>query len=294
MNFWKEIKQLFARSTALSQLIYINIGVFLVVSILRVFVFLLEAGDPAWEPVRWLAVPADLSVLIRRPWTLITYMFLHEQFLHILFNMLWLWWFGKIFLEYLDPRRLLNVYLLGGIFGALLYILSFNIFPVFQAGREMSVALGASAAVYAIVIAMAVYVPNYSVYVFLIGPVKIKYIAMMVVLIDILSIPSINAGGHIAHLGGGLFGLLFALNYRQGKDLTKGFGKIMETIGGLFRPRPRVRVTHKKPESDREYRNRKADEQKEIDRILDKIARGGYESLSREEKETLFRMSNKR
>ncbi len=293
MNVWEEIKRIFSHANALSRLIYINIAVFLAVNIVYVFIFLLNVKDPAWAPVNWLAVPADPGTLVRKPWTLFTYMFLHEQFLHILFNMLWLFWFGRIFLEYLDPKRLLNVYLLGGLAGAFLYIFSFNVFPVFDAGREASVALGASAAVYAIVIAMAAYVPNYTVYVFLIGPVKIKYIAMVVVLFDILSIPSINAGGHIAHLGGGLFGLLFAVKYRQGKDLTRWFGKMMDSIGTFFKPRPRVRVTYKKSESDMEFRKRKADEQKEIDRILDKIAKGGYESLTREEKEILFRMSNK-
>ncbi len=294
MNFWEEIKRVFRQATTLSRLIYINIAVFLVVNIIYALMFLLNIKDPAWSPVQWLAVPADLGQLIRKPWTLVTYMFLHEQFLHILFNMLWLFWFGRIFLEYLDPKRLMNVYLLGGLAGAGLYILAFNTFPVFEAGREISVALGASAAVYAIVIAMAAYVPDYTVYVFLIGPVKIKYIAMVVVLFDILSIPSINSGGHIAHLGGGLFGLLFALRYRQGKDITKGFGRFMDRVGTLFKRKPKIHVSYKKPETDMEYMKRKADEQKEIDRILDKIAKAGYESLTKEEKEILFRMSNKR
>lgn len=294
MPFWDEIKRIFLQATNLNRLIYINIAVFLAVNILYVIIFLLDVQDPAWSPVKWLAVPADTGILIRKPWTLITYMFLHEKFLHILFNLLWLFWFGRIFLEYIDQKRLLGIYLLGGLAGALLYIVSFNVFPVFEPARRLSVALGASAAVYAIVIAIAVYVPNHTVYVFLIGPVRIKYIAMVVVLFDILSIPSINSGGHIAHLGGGMFGLLFALRYRKGQDLTRSFLRFMEGAGKLFRPRPRIRVTHKRAESDYDYRERKVSEQKEIDRILDKIAKGGYESLTKEEKETLFRMSNQR
>jgi hypothetical protein len=225
-------------------------------------------------------------------------MFLHYNFFHILFNMLWLYWFGKIFLEYLNAKKLLSVYLLGGLAGGLVYVLAFNLFPAFAEAVPTSVALGASAAILAVVMAVSFYVPNYTINLLFIGPVKLKYIALVTVLIDILSIKSGNAGGHLAHLGGALFGFLYAVQLQRGRDLTKGFNRFMDSLFSLFRRRPgKIRVKYSKPknrpESDLEYNARKVQEQKNIDLILDKISKSGYDGLSKEEKESLFRNSNK-
>ena len=165
----------------------------------------------------WLAVPADLGSLIYKPWTLITYMFLHYDFLHILFNMLWLFWFGQLFMQFIIPKRMLSVYLLGGLSGALLYIIAFNLIPAFQPSVPVSIALGASASVYAVVVAVCAYIPDYSMGLLLIGRVKLKYIAIVVVVIDILSISQGNAGGHIAHLGGALFVILVCYKAKKRK-----------------------------------------------------------------------------
>jgi len=220
-------------------------------------------------------------------------MFLHKNFLHILFNLLWLYWFGRVFLEYLDSRKLVGVYLLGGLSGAIMYIAAFNLFPVFSQEMGLSYALGASAAVMAIVIAIAAYVPNYTMHLLFLGRVKIIYIAIIGFLITSVFDFSINTGGKIAHIGGGLFGYLYILRYKQGKDMTRGINRLLEGLFSLLKPKPKIRVTHRKTDTDLDYNARKVDEQKEVDQILDKIAKSGYSSLSAREKEILFRQSKK-
>jgi len=291
MSIIDEIKQTFKSGSNLTKLIYINLVIFLLVNVVEIFYFLLNRHDSYSAFLLTFAVPADLHLLIRKPWTVITYMFLHKNFLHILFNLLWLYWFGRIFLEYLDGKKLVGVYILGGLSGAFLYILAYNIFPVFFKQLEMSYALGASAAVMAIVISISVYVPNYSVYLMFVGRVKIIYIAIIGFLVTSLFDFSINTGGKIAHIGGALFGFLFILQYRKGRDLTRGLNRFLDAITGLFKPKPKVTVTHRKTENDYDYNKRKKEEQVEIDRILDKIAKSGYDSLTKQEKEILFRQS---
>ncbi len=285
-----ELKETFKQGSMLTRLIYINLGVFIVVKIFGVFLGLFSVDSPNLL-VQWLAVPADITQLIHRPWTIFTYMFLHEGFLHILFNLLWLYWLGKIFLEYLTGKQLLNVYLLGGLSGAFLYILAFNIFPAFSQVAPVSIALGASAAVLAIVVATAVYVPNYTIYLMFLGPVKLKYIALFSIILDMTTMMDGNAGGHIAHLGGALFGYLYIRQFRKGKDISKGFSKTLDSIANWFKPKSNLKVTYKRGETDIDYNKRKNAEQKDIDKILEKIAKSGYESLSKSEKEILFKQS---
>lgn len=296
MDVLREFRQFFKQGSALTQLILINVAVFIVLKLFWVLFFLFRHDNLEQLVLGFLALPADPQAILRKPWTAVTYMFLHYDFFHILFNMLWLYWFGKIFLEYLNAKKLYAVYLLGGLSGGLVYVLAYNLFPAFSESVKESVALGASAAVLAIVIAISVYVPNYRLYLMFIGPVKLKYIALVTILIDILSIPSNNAGGHLAHIGGAMFGLLFAVRLKQGKDISKGFNRMMDSIFARFKRRPKMRVEYKKTaraETDMEYNARKAAEQKEIDRILEKISKGGYGALSKEEKDTLFRSSKK-
>lgn len=292
MGIFDEIKNSFKSGNSLIKLIYINLAVFLAVKIISVFFFLASTSQ-TFSLVRWLAVPADLHNLLYRPWTIFTYMFLHEGFLHILFNMLWLYWFGQIFLRYFDDKKLLSVYLVGGLSGAALYILSFNIFPVFEQITPVSFALGASASVIAIVIATSVYAPNYKINLMFIGPVALKYIALVTIILDVLSIASSNAGGHIAHLGGALFGYLYIMQLKKGKNITRGFDRFMDKIFSIFKPRPKIKVTYKRPmtdmERDIEYNKEQAAKQEDIDKILDKIAKSGYNSLTKKEKEILFK-----
>ncbi len=288
-----EIRNSFKGGSSLTKLIYINLTVWIIVNVLEIFFYLFNIHDNYMSFLLYLALPADLNNLILKPWTLITYMFLHKSFIHILFNMLWLYWFGRIFLQYMDEKKLVGVYLLGGISGGLMYILTYNLFPVFSGELAMSHALGASAAVLAIVIATAVNTPHYNMNLLFIGPVKIIYIALIGFAVTSLFDFSINTGGKIAHIGGALFGYLYILRYRSGKDMTKGISKMLDRIFSLFKPRPKVRVTHRRFEDDMDYKARKKDEQAEIDRILDKIAKSGYDNLSSKEKEILFRQSKK-
>ena len=294
MNIADEIKESFKKGTVLTRLIYINLAVFVVVKLIQVVLFLFSTGQPGtFFIIDWLAVPASISELMSRPWTIFTYMFLHEGFLHILFNILWLYWFGRIFLEYLDGKKLLGVYLLGGLAGAALYILAFNLFPAFAQVLPVSRALGASAAVLAVVISISVYVPNYTINLIFIGPVRLKYIAAVMIVLDIISIAGSNAGGHIAHLGGALFGWFFIRQYRQGRDITKGINLAFYKLSKWMTPGKKLKVEYRKPGSDFEYNRQKAIKQQRIDDILDKISKSGYESLSKEEKELLFRVSNR-
>ncbi len=294
MNLVEEIKASFKKGSSLTKLIYINLGVFLGIKILEVLLFLLNLTSTNFILISWLAVPAYLPDLATHFWTPITYMFLHEGFIHVLFNMLWLYWFGTIFLEYFDQKKLVTVYLLGGLAGAFLYIVSFNVFPVFAEVLPRSIALGASASVMAIVIGVAAYVPNYVVRLILIGPVKIKYIAIAALVFTSILDFSTNTGGKIAHLGGAAFGFLYVTQYKKGKDIGKWFDQIMDSIFSFFKPRKKMKVSYKKPpKDDKEYNKHKAHQQEDVNRILDKISKAGYDSLSKKEKEILFKMSDK-
>ena len=294
MGIWDDIKMTFHKGSNLIRLIYINIAVFILITLIAIIGFLLTNPLVSEKAIDLLAVPSALKVLITRPWTLITYMFLHKDIWHILFNMLWLYWFGTIFLQYLDPRKLVSVYLLGGISGALVYILSFNVFPAFAGLVNESVAIGASASVMAVVIAIAAYVPDYTVNLLLLGRVKIKYMALAIFVLTSFMDFSVNSGGKLAHIGGAVFGYFYTLNIRQGRDIGKSINRIIDFIVTLFRPRKKMKVTYKKPSNEYEYNAMKSEHQARINTILDKISKGGYDSLTKEEKETLFRESQKR
>lgn len=300
MSIIDEIKESFKKGTTLHKLIYLNLGLFLAVQIVRIVLILSNSSDLFPTFMNYLAVPANLEVLAKRPWTLITYMFLHMDFLHILFNLLWLYWFGTVFIQELGLKKLLSTYLLGGLSGGILYVLFYNLFPVFESVRANSIALGASASVMAVVIAAATFQPDRRMHLILIGPVKIVYIALVMFVLTSLVDFSTNTGGKIAHIGGALFGYVFAYYYKRGKDISRGFDRMMDGIASWFKPRERLKVTYKRsadqnsPADDLEYNKQKADEQKEIDRILDKISKAGYDSLTSREKEMLFKMGNKK
>jgi membrane associated rhomboid family serine protease len=282
----------------------INIAVFILINIAHLFYWLftihteLSYVEGASRITYWLAVPSNINSLLERPWTLLTYMFVQENFFHIFFNMIVLYFGGKIFTEFMSSSRLVSTYLAGGIFGALFFIAAYNIFPVFRADVSISVALGASASVLAILIAAATYAPNYSVVLLLIGRIKLKYLAIVLVIIDVLSINKGNPGGHIAHLGGALWGFVSILAYHKGfKGLRwKLWYRIINFFGRLNRRKytPFTEIHPEKPLTDDAYNRVRAEKQKKIDDILEKISRSGYDSLTKEEKEFLFDASNKK
>lgn len=274
-------------ASILVKLIIINAAVFLVVSL---GAFFLDVSQQYFS--RWFVLSDDFDTLLFRPWTLITYGFLHFGFLHILFNMIWLYWFGQFVLNLFTGKRLLTVYLLGSLFGGLLFVLSYNLFPVFEENRGFLI--GASGAVTAIMIFIATYTPNTEVRIFTFT-LKLWHIALFLFLFDLVRIPtSGNAGGLMAHVGGALFGYVYAVQLAKGNDIGKWFENFMDWISNLFKPRTKKpfkkvhRTTHATPQRSKS-KEVKSDHQKKVDSILDKIGKSGYESLTKEEKDFLFK-----
>ena len=287
----EDIKKNFSSGNALTKLIYINVGVFLLVQLVYVFSFLFSL--PFLAMIDYFSLPANTLLLTKKPWSIITYMFLHKEFIHLLFNILWLYFGGQIFLSFFDDKKLISTYVLGGISGAMLFIVSFNVFPVFENALPNAMALGGSASVLAIIMAIATKSPNYIIRLFLIGNVKLKHIAFFSITLDILSIPQGNAGGHIAHLGGAFFGYLYVKQLNGGNDMASGFNKIMDYLSSILRDTPKLKKTYSRKKSDQDFRKEKMQEQAKIDKILDKIAKSGYEGLTKQEKDILFKASKK-
>lgn len=286
MDVFNDFRFRYRQGNAIVQMILINVAVFVLFATVGVVLFLFGQSAALDGVRKALMLPANLHSLLTQPWSLLSYMFLHEGLLHLIFNMLWLYWFGNLFQQYMGNSKAWQAYMLGGIFGGLLYILSFNLFPVFAEQVHYAYALGASAGVLSLVFAAATLLPEYEVFLFLVGPVKIKYIALVTVFLDLLSIPSGNAGGHIAHLGGALFGFLFVkLIYSNSSIpafLDKVFGKAEKGSGRKESSRLKVHYRASGESSSKPA-------QEEIDSLLDKISRKGYSSLSKKEKEILFR-----
>jgi membrane associated rhomboid family serine protease len=295
-NFLDDIKKFFLSKSMLSRLILVNASVFILANLVSIYYYLYKispeislCGSNVSRFADWFAVPSNPDLLVHKPWTIFTYMFLHENFFHLLFNMIMLYFGGILFNQFIGNKKLIWVYLFGGIAGAATYFFSYNFFPVFTDVRACSLALGASASVLSIVIAAATYAPEFVIQLFLFGRIKLKYIALILVAVDILSIDKDNPGGHLAHLGGALFGLIFVL-FIKSKALNYKL-----KIKNPFHRKPKLRVeyNHGRPVDDYEYNKRRAEKQKKIDVILDKISKSGYASLSKEEKDLLFSDSKK-
>jgi membrane associated rhomboid family serine protease len=302
-NFLDDLKKIFFSRNMLSRLILINVIVFILSYLSYLYYYLFKitpdisiCGYSILKFSYWLAVPSDISALLIRPWTVFTYMFLHESFLHILFNMIMFYFGGTLFMQYLGGKKLLSTYILGGLTGAFFYIIAFNIFPVFTEIRNCSIALGASASVIAVLVAIAFNIPNFQVNLFLVFRVKLKYIAIALIIIDFFSITKDNPGGHIAHLGGALWGFIYIMSLKKSIDLYAIFNPVRKFFINLFKPKPKLRVEYKKerPLTDDEYNRIRVEKQKKMDGILDKISKNGYDSLSKEEKEFLFSSGNKK
>ena len=289
MNFLENLKSTYKQGDAVIRLIYINSVLFIV---LKIFVLVMQLFKLDGEFIyTYLAMPSNLKSLLYKPWTVVTYMFLHKDFFHIFFNMLALYWFGKLFLIQFTQKQLYGLYFWGGLSAGLIYLISYNIFPLFSDQVDFSILMGASGSIMAMILATAMQFPNMELRFFLIGMVKLKYIAIAAVLISIFGITSGNAGGQLAHLGGALYGYFFIVSLRRGKDSTKGFNKLMDSISNLFKSQ-KLKVKRAKPSNrkmtDAEFNMNKAKQMKEIDRILDKIKSSGYGSLTSEEKKKLF------
>ena len=291
-----DLKDSFRRGSIHIQLIYINIAVFVAVTLAGIALQLFNMEQA--RVFDWLELPASPARFIMQPWSLLTYMFMHGGLLHILFNMLWLYWFGAIFLNMFSSKHLRGLYVLGGICGGALYMLAYNVFPYFRPYIENSFMVGASASVLAIVAAAAYREPNYPIRLFLLGTLRLKYLALIVIGMDLLLITSENAGGHIAHLGGALAGVWFAAGLNKGRDVTAWINRAADGIASLFRRKPRkpkmkVHYGNGSRQQDYDYNACKKAQSDEIDRILDKLRKTGYEGLSDEEKKSLFDASKR-
>lgn len=297
----EEFKNAFQRyNNAHVQLIIINVVVFMIMGVLYVLAKI--AGTPQIFTLVYdqFTLPSVLSEFIREPWTLLTYSFAHYfsyefgdiGIFHILMNMLVFYWFGRLFVEYLGSDKLIALYVLGGLAGGLLYIGLYNTVPYFIA--QPSSLVGASAAVYAVVVAVATLLPNYTFFLLFLGPVRIKYIAAFYVVISFLSAVGSNAGGNIAHLGGALIGFVYMKQLQSGVNWGNWITVTIDWFKDLFKPRARVKVSYRKEgDAQQKSKGKPSVSQDELDAILDKISAGGYESLTKEEKEKLFNASKK-
>lgn len=286
METINNLKQRFFSATMLEKLIYINLIVFILGLILVSFSGLY--GTRTSVLTEWFALPSDLDKFITRPWSLVSYGFLHAGFLHILFNCIWLYIFGRLFLDYFSEKQLLNFYLLGTVFGGMAFLIAMNYFPLFSGSKPPIV--GASAGISAIIIGTATHIPNYELRIPLINVyIKVWHLALFFILMDLISLSGGNGGGHFSHLGGALFGFLY-VKYAGNKDLDL-FSSFKTT---RKKNKTKLKTVHKSDHLTHRgpYRT-KSDHQKKIDVILEKIGDSGYDSLTQEEKDFLFEQGKK-
>jgi membrane associated rhomboid family serine protease len=301
-----EFKSAFQRyNNAHVQLIIINVVVFIAIAIVVVLSTVAKVPVVADIVKENFSIHPSFQVFITRPWTLITYFFAHalSDFFHILFNMLVFYWFGKLFIEYLGSDKLIAVYVLGGIAGGVAYLLMFNtvsyyieraVIPEVLGHYDFPGMVGASAAVYAVVVAIATLIPDYTFYLLFLGPVRIKYIAAFYVVVSFLGTIGSNDGGNIAHLGGALIGFVYTKQLQAGVNWGGWITATIQFFRDLFKPRPRIKVSHRSEKKQEPKKSGKPSvSQAELDAILDKISAAGYESLTKDEKEKLFNASKK-
>ena len=295
-----DIKFAYRRGSMLMRFIFINIAVCVILHLATLVAWMIT-GDQA-AVLQWVELPSDLSLLIRRPWTLVTYMFSHYALLHIFFNMLWLYWLGRIFMEYFSPKQLTGVYLLGGWGGALLFLLAYNLMPSL-AGDSVFL-IGASASVLAVIVATAVYAPDYKIGLLFLGEVAIKWVAIVTVAIYLIGMETGNIGGNIAHIGGALVGAWFALRIKRGRDITRPLNAVLDAVAGIFNGRsfswPAARRGNKaRPQQETTQQRQQPSRfdtvsEEELDRVLKKIKDAGYDALTDAERDMLFKASRRR
>ena len=282
-------------STMLMKIIIINAVVFLLLHVIAIVALFAGSAHPE-SVLQWVEMPSNLGLLLRRPWTVVSYMFAQYDVLHILFNMLWLYWFGVIFMSLSTGRRLLALYVYGGLAGAALYLLAYNVLPFF-AGTD-GMLIGASGAVIAVVTATAIMAPDYKMYLLFLGGVSLKWVAIVTIGLDLIGVTGANAGGHLAHLGGAIAGAVYALLLRRGTDITIPFCRVADMIANLFKggvKKPgfkRYTGSKTSPRSSVPHTDSQAD-QAELDIILDKIKKSGYSSLTPDERKRLFDVSKR-
>lgn len=303
MAIFDDILRRYRSGSALMRLVMVNVGVFLLIRLLAIVLYF--AGADSAAMLTWVEVPSELTMLVHRPWTLLTYMIAHYDVWHVLFNTLWLYWLGRLFMEYFNPKQLVALYILGGLGGAAMFVLGYAVLPVL-AGRSAFL-IGASGSVLALVTAMAMYAPDYRVGLLLIGQVPLKWLATAVVALMLLGGGVGQEGALLAHVGGALVGLLYGWQMRRGHDITSWLNKLIDAVVNIFKARSHKGVGepvggkafhYQQSATDAGPSRRAAADHKpseaEVDVILDKLKRSGYGALTEKEKATLFRASGKK
>ena len=281
MNILDDLKLQYKTGGMVQKLIFWNIGCFL---LSLVFFYSFSVGS--FQIPTWIALSCDFGTFIRTPWTLITFNFFHAGFLHLIFNLMVLHFSGRLFSTYFTDKQLLGVYVLGGIFSGLTFVLSYIVIG------KSGLLVGASGAIMAILIATATYAPFMLLRIPLIGIVKLWHVAFVILLVDLIQMPLDNTGGHLAHLGGALFGFIYIKLLQSGKDITKPFLALLDTFANLFKPKKKTPFKKVHRNTTKKVVNSFTEKditQKQIDDILDKISKSGYDSLTKEEKEFLFK-----
>ena len=268
MELKNKINLYISNLNIVEKIILINVVVYLLPFILKTILFLFGIND--LSVLNWLTISADLSELIFKPWSLLTYGFLHGSLSHIFWNMIIFYYFGNIIYNLFGEKLIINLFLSGIIIGGITYVFSYNIFPAFK--NVNSVMIGASAGVMSVLFFLTSYSPNYKIRLIFFD-VKIIYIALFLFFYDIIQIPLNNSGGHIAHIGGAVWGYYYCNKYNNGSDLVSIFNSFFKRSKPKFNFKPK---------------NNKSFDQNKIDSILDKISDSGYDSLSKSEKEYLF------
>jgi membrane associated rhomboid family serine protease len=296
----EDIKSSIRNENPVTRLIIINVAVFLIISALQIL-WLVSARSMFMSTLKDvlvfnLSMPMSFARFLHRPWTLLTHIFTQEKLPDILWNMLALFWFGKLLAYYTAAKKIIPLYIMGGIVGGLVSILAIETIPVFHGYTGQSL-IGASAGVTAIIVATATLIPDVKMNLFLIGPVKLLYVSVFVIFISVLNMASdANVSGNISHLGGAAMGYSFIVQYKKGRDMSKWFNQFFDWVRGLFKrsPKSKMKVAHKRAvPANQEYNLNRREHQQTVDEILDKISKSGYESLSKAEKDILFKASNK-
>lgn len=284
MNWFNNIYQKYLSRSVVEKIIVINIILFVLTYLFNTLSFLFKVDENLI--IGWFSLQPEFDILLYKPWTIISYGFLHIGFFHILFNLLVLFYFGNLFLDFFKSKQFLAYYFLGIISGGLIYMLSYNYLPGLK--TQQTLLVGASAGVTAIVIGIASHIPNYALRFRFIGSIKLSYIAIAMVLLDVVQIPNGNAGGHLAHLGGALLGFIMT------RYLDQGSGLITWT-DHLFRPKEKrpLKTVYKSDKKPYRPSGTKSMDQERIDAILDKISKSGYDTLTKEEKDFLFKAGKK-
>lgn len=300
MGFIDDLKLEYKIGGVVQRLIFWNVGLFVFPLIIFSLLKLGGATFPALDwtiggTQNWFSLSSNPADLLWKPWSLVTYAFLHYGFLHLLMNMLWLFFAGRMFLTFFTQKQFFGLYILSAIFAGLVFIVSYTLIPLFS-GLNVPM-VGASAAVMAVLVAAAVYAPYYEVRLMLIGTVKLWYIAAFFIVLDLIYISAENTGGHIAHLSGSLFGYLYIVLLRKGTDLSTGVSAFLDFFTNLFRSKKSTpfRKVHRNTAPTQQQRKTTTSRpkdltQQQIDDILDKISQSGYDSLTKDEKDFLFKV----